>query len=106
VQAAAEGAREVHGLLRADRHLPRSQLVDELDEHRVTSRAQDRYFRAARELIGERDDVLLFLEQRAQERQVLSSFTSATPAFLKTAIQSMSSLVEGRLRRRVMLRIS
>jgi len=44
------------------------------------------------------DQILLALEQRAKKRHPASSSTLATPARRSTAIQSISSLVEGRLR--------
>lgn len=91
VEIGRERLREGDGLLRADGDLALAKLVEELDWSTATTGTSSH----AGELVGEGDHVLLFLEERAEERDRLIELHLAHAAALENDVQSISSLVEG-----------
>ena len=87
-------------LLGADGNPPTAQLVEKSDEHYDRNVFPPASWSARVAMSSS------FFRSAPRKGSFLSSLTWATPAHLRAAIQSMSSLVEGRLRRRGLARIS
>jgi hypothetical protein len=101
-----ERAHEHHPLLDRDGDALVAQAVEELEEHRLRLLAElrtevrplARQRATALAVARERVGVLLGLEQRADERQVLLDLLLVMPERRSAAIQSISSDVDGFLR--------